>query len=95
MQRAVFIVISQSGRSPDLVMGARHARKGGALTIAIVNDDNSPVSRECEFVLPIGAGPEIAVAATKSVALTMVLCAQLISLNSDRALTNKINSQPD
>src|SRR6202165_3386024 len=38
MRNAVFIVISQSGRSPDLVTGARSARKNGALTIAIVND---------------------------------------------------------
>ncbi len=95
MHHAAFIVISQSGRSPDLVMGARRAREGGALTIAIVNDEKSPVARECELVLPIGAGPENAVAATKSVALTMVLCAQLIaSLNSDRALADKINSLP-
>src|SRR5258705_5241636 len=42
MKRAVFIVISQSGRSPDLVMGAQSARKNGALTIAIVNDLTSP-----------------------------------------------------
>src|ERR1700724_3092763 len=38
MRNAVFIVISQSGRSPDLVTGAQAARKSGALTIAIVND---------------------------------------------------------
>ena len=42
MRNAVFIVISQSGRSPDLVMGAQSARKNGALTIAIVNDLTSP-----------------------------------------------------
>src|SRR6266446_5211950 len=38
MRNAVFIVVSQSGRSPDLVAGARAARTSGALTIAIVND---------------------------------------------------------
>jgi glucosamine--fructose-6-phosphate aminotransferase (isomerizing) len=42
MRNAVFIVISQSGRSPDLVMGAQSARRNGALTIAIVNDLSSP-----------------------------------------------------
>src|SRR3984893_9493309 len=44
MRNAVFIVISQSGRSPDLVTGAQAARKSGALTIAIVNDVTSPVA---------------------------------------------------
>src|ERR1700726_148213 len=64
MRNAVFIVISQSGRSPDLlVTGARSARKNGALTIAIVNDVTSPVAMACELTLPIGAGPECAIAA--------------------------------
>ena len=42
MRKAVFIVISQSGRSPDLVTGAQSARKNGALTVAIVNDFDFP-----------------------------------------------------
>src|SRR6476620_10305276 len=58
MRNAVFIVISQSGRSPDLVAGARAARESGALTIAIVNDVTSPVAEACELTLPIDAGPE-------------------------------------
>ncbi len=50
MRNAVFIVISQSGRSPDLVTGAQSARKSGALTIAIVSAplflaDRAPVTR--------------------------------------------------
>jgi glucosamine--fructose-6-phosphate aminotransferase (isomerizing) len=95
MRNAAFIVISQSGRSPDLVAGARWARESGALTIAIVNDTASPVALACELTLPIGAGHERAVAATKSVALSMVVCAQLVaSLTSDRALTEKINQLP-
>src|SRR6476661_7283978 len=71
MRDAVFIVISQSGRSPDLVTGA--------LTIAIVNDVTSPVAQACELTLPIGAGLERAVAATKSVVLSMVIGAQLVA----------------
>jgi len=95
MRNAVFIVISQSGRSPDLVTGARSARKSGALTIAIVNDVTSPVAMACEWTLPIGAGLERAVAATKSVVLSMVISGQLIaSLTSDHALSEKINQLP-
>src|SRR6266478_5379487 len=57
MRNAVFIVISQSGRSPDLVAGARSARKNGALTIAIVNDLTSPLALACELTLPMGCWP--------------------------------------
>jgi len=95
MRNAVFIVISQSGRSPDLVTGAQAARKSGALTIAIVNDVTSPVALACELTLPVGAGPERAVAATKSVVLSMVVGAQLIaSLTRDHALSEKIKQLP-
>src|ERR1700726_2079319 len=62
MRDAVFIVISQFGRSPDLVIGAQSAKKSGVLTIAIVNDVTLPVALACEFTLPVGAGLEHAVA---------------------------------
>jgi glucosamine--fructose-6-phosphate aminotransferase (isomerizing) len=95
MRDAVFIVISQSGSSPDLVRGAQSARKSGALTIAIVNDVRSPVALACELTLPVGAGLERSVAATKSVVLSMVIGAQLIaSLTSDHALSEKLNRLP-
>jgi len=95
MRNAVFIVISQSGRSPDLVMGAQSARKNGALTIALVNDVTSPVASACELTLPIGAGLERSVAATKSVALSMMIGAQLVaSLTANRALMEKIRQLP-
>src|SRR6267154_4038580 len=95
MRNAVFIVVSQSGRSPDLVAGARAARESGALTIAIVNDVASPVAQACELTLPVGAGPERAVAATKSVVLSMVISGQLIaSLTSDHGLSEKIKQLP-
>src|SRR5665811_2032462 len=69
MRGALFVVVSQSGRSPDLVDATQMARKFGALTLAIVNDENSPAAAASELVLPIGAGTEHAVAATKTVAL--------------------------
>ena len=48
------------------------ARKFGALTLAIVNDENSPAATASELVLPIGAGTEHSVAATKTVVLSMI-----------------------
>jgi glucosamine--fructose-6-phosphate aminotransferase (isomerizing) len=95
MKRAVFIVISQSGRSPDLVMGAQSARKNGALTVAIVNDSTSPLALACELILPIGAGIEHSVAATKSVVLSMMIGVQLVaSLTSNDDLTEHVKQLP-
>src|SRR6201996_935916 len=67
LHNALFIVISQSGRSPDLVAATRSARAAGARTIAIVNAAASPVADAAEFVIPIEAGREHSVAATKTV----------------------------
>jgi glucosamine--fructose-6-phosphate aminotransferase (isomerizing) len=79
MRGALFVVISQSGRSPDLVTATEVARKSGALTLAIVNDEHSPAAIASELVLPIGAGAEHAVAATKTVVLSMIAGARLVA----------------
>jgi glucosamine--fructose-6-phosphate aminotransferase (isomerizing) len=79
MRDALFVVVSQSGRSPDLVNATQVARKHGALTLAIVNDQDSPTAAASELVLPIGAGAEHSVAATKTVVLSMIAGAQLVA----------------
>ena len=79
MRDALFVVISQSGRSPDLVNATQVARKHGALTLAIVNDADSPAANASELVLPIAAGAEHSVAATKTVLLSMIAGAQLVA----------------
>ncbi len=61
-----FLAISQSGGSDDLIETTASARAAGALTAAIVNDVNSPLAAACDIVLPMGAGPELSVAATKT-----------------------------
>lgn len=61
-----FLAISQSGASDDLVETARMARSAGALTAALVNDEHSPLASACEIVLPMAAGAEHSIAATKS-----------------------------
>jgi glucosamine--fructose-6-phosphate aminotransferase (isomerizing) len=95
MSQALFVLISQSGRSPDLVTATRTARSLGALTLAIVNDENSPAAEAAELVLPIGAGAERAIAATKTVALSMVAGAQLIAtLAADRRLEDALQRLP-
>jgi glucosamine--fructose-6-phosphate aminotransferase (isomerizing) len=79
MRDALFVVVSQSGRSPDLVTATQAARTLGALTLAIVNDESSPAAIASELILAIGAGTEHAVAATKTVVLSMIVGAQLVA----------------
>lgn len=83
VEGALFVVISQSGRSPDLVAATRAARDGGALTLAVVNEPNSPAAQAANLVLPIEAGPERAVAATKTVVNSLIACAQLVARWAD------------
>jgi glutamine---fructose-6-phosphate transaminase (isomerizing) len=95
MQNVLFIVISQSGRSPDLIAATQAARSLGALTLAIVNDPNSPAASASELVLPIEAGPERAVAATKSVVSSMIAGAQLVAaLTRDDELSGALKRMP-
>jgi len=95
MRDALFVVVSQSGRSPDLVKATQVARKFGALTLAITNDENSPAASAAELLLPIGAGPEHAIAATKTVVLSMVAGAKLVAgLARDEALTEGLHRLP-
>src|SRR5262249_61925578 len=84
MRDGLFVVISQSGRSPDLVMATQYARQSGALTLAIVNDEASPAAGAADLVLPIGAGPEHAVAATQTGAPSMLAGAQLVAALTGR-----------
>lgn len=95
MEGALFIVVSQSGRSPDLVASAEAARAAGAFTLAIVNDPESPAARACAGAIPILAGPERSVAATKSVVNSMVAGAALVAaLAEDGALSAALERLP-
>ena len=62
----LWIAISQSGGSPDLVESSAAARRCGALTLALTNNADSPLARTCELQLDLLAGPERSVAATKT-----------------------------
>jgi glucosamine--fructose-6-phosphate aminotransferase (isomerizing) len=95
MRDALFVVVSQSGRSPDIVTATQIARQSGALTLAIVNDEHSPAAQAAELVLPIGAGIEHSVAATKSVVLSMIAGARLVAtLSRDEELSAGLSRLP-
>jgi glucosamine--fructose-6-phosphate aminotransferase (isomerizing) len=66
LEGALFLAISQSGQSPDILISARAAKASGALVVAVVNDPGSPLAEEAEVVVPMLAGGEQSVAATKS-----------------------------
>jgi glutamine---fructose-6-phosphate transaminase (isomerizing) len=62
----LFIAVSQSGESPDLVDSLAAARDCGALTVAVTNNAASPLAVAADIHLDVRAGPERAVAATKT-----------------------------
>lgn len=76
----LWITISQSGGSPDLVDSTRAAREQGALTIALTNSADSPLANAARFHLDVLAGPEQAVAATKSYTSQLLALWSLIDL---------------
>jgi glucosamine--fructose-6-phosphate aminotransferase (isomerizing) len=62
----LWITVSQSGGSPDLVDSTAAARSRGALTLAVTNAADSPLAQAADLHVDVLAGPELAVAATKS-----------------------------
>ena len=96
MKGALFLAVSQSGRSPDLLYLAEAARSGGAVTVALVNDIDSPLARICEVTLPLHAGPERSVAATKSCICSLAAVLQLAAhWSEDAALLEALERLPD
>jgi glucosamine--fructose-6-phosphate aminotransferase (isomerizing) len=76
---AVALTLSQSGRSPDIVAMQRAARQAGAFTVALVNDAGSPAAVDAAALLPLHAGEERSVAATKTMIATLVAGASLVA----------------
>ena len=92
----VQLSISQSGQSPDIVALQAAAKKAGALTIAIANHTDSPLADQADIVLPLHAGPEKSVAATKTfIASTVVVAAIVAAWSEDRALQAALEALPD
>ena len=66
LRGTVLIAISQSGASPDLLATVANAKTAGAMIVALVNVETSPLAQAADFTLPLCAGTEQSVAATKS-----------------------------
>ena len=89
------ITISQSGQSPDIVALQAAAKQAGALTVAIVNVEDSPVARQADICLPLHAGTERSVAATKTFITSLVaVAAVLAQWTGDRQLVAALEDVP-
>ncbi|WP_367148428.1 glucosamine-6-phosphate deaminase NagB-II [Microbulbifer discodermiae] len=95
LEDALVLVISQSGRSPDILALAEMAQQAGAYTVALVNDESAPVGDVVDLVVPLWAGPEKAVAATKSYLATLSAVLQLVAnWTQDSDLLDAVETLP-
>lgn len=89
---SLYIVVSQSGAGPDTVAFATTAKKQGAIVVGCTNYEDSKLAEICHFVLPLSAGEEKAVAATKTLTgeivalqvLANALCGKDTTYNIDK-----------
>ena len=79
LRETLFLVISQSGASPDLLAAARGAKSAGALVVACVNAEKSPLSELADCCIPLCAGEESSVAATKSFIASLAAVTHLVA----------------
>ncbi|HEY1963244.1 MAG TPA: SIS domain-containing protein, partial [Rhizomicrobium sp.] len=92
----LFLAISQSGKSPDLIAATAEAKKAGAYTLVIVNDEKSPLAELADEVLPLCAGAERSVAATKTYLASAAAVVALVAAWCDDATLHRALSQlPD
>lgn len=92
---ALCLALSQSGRSPDLLSATNAARAAGALVVALVNDERSPLAAQADHVIPLRAGVESSVAATKSFLASLSAVLQLAAeWSGDAGLEQALASLP-
>ena len=95
LEGALFIAISQSGKSPDLLRNAEAAKACGARVVALVNVEDSPLAQLADTVIPLCAGPEKSVAATKSYLASLAAVLQLVAYwKDDPALLAALDGLP-
>lgn len=95
-KNALAIAVSQSGASHDICSSLQTAKEGGATTVAIVNQVNSPLADIADFIIPIHAGEEKAVAATKTYIASLTALTQLCAYyTKERNLLNNLAKLPE
>jgi glucosamine--fructose-6-phosphate aminotransferase (isomerizing) len=95
LEGALVVGVSQSGQSPDIVAVLEEGRRQGCLTLAITNAPDSPLARTADLVLDVQAGPEKAVAATKTYTAELTALAMLsAALNGKERLWKELSHVP-
>lgn len=96
LSRALFIAVSQSGRSPDALRLTEAAKRADALVVGFVNDEASPLAEMVDVLVPLRAGPEHSVAATKSFLATCLAFLHLAAeWAQDDALSAALAQAPE
>jgi glucosamine--fructose-6-phosphate aminotransferase (isomerizing) len=96
LEDCLVLAMSQSGRSPDLLAAAEAAKRAGGTVVAIVNDEASPLAALAQHCLPLAAGPEESVAATKTHLATVSAVVHLVSAwTEDTALGTALAHAPE
>lgn len=92
----VMLAISQSGASPDLLAAVSRARSAGARIVVMVNSETSPLAQLADDLIPLHAGAERSVAATKSFIASLAAVVQLVALwSGDEALNAALAEAPE
>ncbi|MGZ6317170.1 MAG: SIS domain-containing protein [Anaerolineales bacterium] len=95
LKGALVVGISQSGQSPDIVSVLAEGKRQGCMTLAVTNEPDSPLAAAGDFMLDIQAGPELAVAATKTYTSELMVIAMLsAALKGDEAAWKALAKVP-
>ncbi|MBS0388044.1 MAG: SIS domain-containing protein, partial [Proteobacteria bacterium] len=95
LRDCLFLAISQSGKSPDLLATVEAARRSGATVIALCNAPDAPLCAAAEFAIPLLAGSERSIAATKSYLASLSALAHLTAeWTGDAALLAELRALP-
>jgi glucosamine--fructose-6-phosphate aminotransferase (isomerizing) len=96
LRGVLFLAISQSGRSPDLLAAAETAKTCGACVVALCNAERSPLAEVADHLVPLCAGAETSVAATKSYIASLSAIVHLVaSWMEDRELRSALARAPE
>jgi glucosamine--fructose-6-phosphate aminotransferase (isomerizing) len=95
LRGTVMLAISQSGASPDLLATVANAKSAGAVIVALVNVENSPLAQAADYTIPLCAGSEQSVAATKSYIAALSAIIHLVAFwSQDEELLDALAQAP-
>lgn len=95
LRGCLFIALSQSGRSPDLLASVAAAKAAGAKILALCNSPDAPLIAAADWVIELRAGVETSVAATKSYLATLAALVRLVAAwTQDAALESALDTLP-